>query len=77
MPEGALEHSIAFAGMATNSGGGIYKNGATKPFDEKVRVAQELIEMIRANPHSKPSIRALAKAAKVSRSFAGKIVSKL
>jgi hypothetical protein len=42
MAEGALEHSIAFGGMATNCEGGIYKNGATKPFDEKVRVAQKI-----------------------------------
>jgi hypothetical protein len=57
--------------------GGMYKNCTTKPFDEKVRVAQKLIEMIRADPHSQPSIGALAKAAKVSRIFAGKILSKL
>jgi hypothetical protein len=38
--DGALEHSLAFAGMAKNSAGGIYKNGATKPFQEKARVAQ-------------------------------------
>jgi hypothetical protein len=36
---------------------GAYKNGATKPFDEKVRVAQKMIEMIKADPHSEPSIR--------------------
>jgi hypothetical protein len=77
MVEGTLEHYIAFASMATNCDGGIYKNGATKTFKEKARVAQKLTEMIRADPHSKPSIRALAKAAKVSRRFAGKIVSKL
>jgi hypothetical protein len=52
MAEGTLEHSIAFAGMATNCCGGIYKNGTTKPFDDKVRVAQKLIEMIRADPHN-------------------------
>jgi hypothetical protein len=28
----ALEHSFSFAGMAKNSAGSIYKNGATKPF---------------------------------------------
>jgi hypothetical protein len=33
--DGALEHSIAFAGNAKNSAGGIYKNGMTKPFKEK------------------------------------------
>ncbi len=37
---GALEHSLALAGMARNSAGGIYKKGVTKPFQEKVRVAQ-------------------------------------
>ncbi len=55
----------------------MYKNGAIKPFDEKVRVAQKLIEMIKADRHSEPSIPVLAKAAKVSKSFAGKIGSKL
>jgi hypothetical protein len=38
--DGALEHSLAFAGMATNSAGGIYKSSTTKPFEEKARVAQ-------------------------------------
>ncbi len=38
--EGALEHSPAFAGMAMNCDGGIYKNGARKTFEEKARVAQ-------------------------------------
>jgi hypothetical protein len=64
MAEGALEHSIAFAGMATNCCGSIYKYGATKPFKEKARVAQKLIEMISADQHSEPSICALAKAEK-------------
>jgi hypothetical protein len=70
MVEAAFEHSIAFSGMDEICDRGIFKNGATKPFEEKV-------EMIRADPHSKPSIRVLAKAAKVSRRLAGKIVSKL
>ena len=39
---GALEHSLAFAGMAKNSAGGIYKNDMTKPYKEKARVAQAL-----------------------------------
>jgi hypothetical protein len=68
--DGALEHSIAFAGMAKNSAGGIYKNGATKPFEEKTRVAQMWIDMTGANPHNnQPSIRMLANAAKVSGKF--------
>ncbi len=37
--------------MAKNSAGGIYKNGATKPFKEKARVAQMWIDMTGANPH--------------------------
>ncbi len=43
--DGALEHSLAFAGMAKNSAGSIYKNGTTKPFEEKARVAQMWIDM--------------------------------
>ncbi len=76
--DGALEHSIAFAGITKNSAGGIYKNGATKPFEEKARVAQMWIDMTGANPHNnQPSIRTLANAAKVSRKFAGKVVAEL
>jgi hypothetical protein len=37
--DGALEHSLAFAGMAKNSAGGIYNHGTTKPFKEKARVS--------------------------------------
>jgi hypothetical protein len=50
--DGALEHSGAFAGIAKNSAGGIYKNGATKPFKKKARVAQMWIDMTGANPHN-------------------------
>jgi hypothetical protein len=51
--------------MAMNSAGGIYKNGATKPFEEKARVAQMWIDMTGADPHNnQPSIRMLANAAK-------------
>ncbi len=76
--DGALEHSLAFAGIAKNSAGGIYKNGATKPFEEKARVAQMWIDMTGANPHNnQPLIRTLANAAKVSRKFAGKVVAEL
>ncbi len=76
--DGALELSLAFAGMAKNSAGGIYKNGATKPFEEKAKVAQIWIDMTGANPHNnQPSICMLANAAKVSRKFAGKVVTEL
>jgi hypothetical protein len=76
--DGALEHSIAFAGIAKNSAGGIYKNGATNPFDEKARMAQMWIDMTRANPHNnQPSIHTVANAAKISRKFAGKVVAEL
>ncbi len=76
--DGALEHSLAFAGIAKNSAGGIYKNGTTKPFEEKARVAQMWIDMTGANPHNnQPLIRMLANAAKVSRKFAGKVVAEL
>ncbi len=51
--DGALGHSLAFAGMAKNFAGGIYKNGVTKPFEEKVRVAQMWFDMTGANPHNK------------------------
>ncbi len=56
MAEGTLEHSLAFASMTMDCGGSICKNGATKPFEEKARVAQKLIEMIRVDPQNKPSI---------------------
>ncbi len=76
--DGALEHSLAFAGMAKNSAGSIYKNDATKPFKEKARVAQMWIDMTGANPHNnQPSICMLANAAKASRKVAGKIVAEL
>ncbi len=60
--DGALEHSLAFAGIAKNSAGGIYKNGATKPFKEKARVAQMWIDMTGADPHNnQPLICMLAR----------------
>ena len=71
MVEGVLEHSLTFAGMASNCDGGIYKSSLTKAFKEKARVLQIFIEMNRADPHNKPSrICVLAKAAKISRGFA-------
>jgi hypothetical protein len=73
-----LEHSIALAGMQRNSNGGVFKNGATKPFEEKVRVAQMWIDMNAAASHNnQPSIRMLASSAMVSRRFAGKVVAEL
>ncbi len=76
--DGDLEHSLAFAGMAKNSAGGIHKNGMTKPFGEKARVAQIWIDMNGANPHNnQPSICMLANAAKVSRIFAGTVIAEL
>jgi hypothetical protein len=76
--DSALEHSIAFAGIAKNSAGGIYKNGATKPFKEKARVAQMWIDMTGADPHNnQPSICTLANAAKNSRTFADKVIGEL
>ncbi len=65
----ALEHSLAFAGMTRNSAGGVYKNGVTKPFEEKVSVAQMWIDMTTGadTNNNRPSIRTLASAAKVSR----------
>jgi hypothetical protein len=75
---GVLEQSLAFAGMAQNSAGGIYKNGMMKPFEEKARVAQMWIDMTGADPHNnQPSIHMLANAAKVSRKFAGKVIAEL
>ena len=59
--DGALGYSVAFASMAKNSAGDIYKNGAKKPFEEKVKVAQMWIGMTRAYPHNnQPSICMLA-----------------
>jgi hypothetical protein len=76
--DGALEHSLAFAGMAENFAGGIYKNGATKLFEEKARVAQMWIDMTGADPqNNQPSICMLANAAKVSRKFVGKVMAEL
>ena len=49
--DGALEHSLAFAGIAKNSAGDIYKNGLMKPFEEKAGVAQMWIDMTGADPH--------------------------
>ncbi len=73
-----LEHSLACAGMAKNSAGGIYKNGTTRPYEEKARVAQMWIDMTGADSHNnQPSIHMLANAAKVSRKFAGKVVAEL
>ena len=45
LEDGILEHSLALAGMQRNSNGGVFKNCATKPFEEKVRVAQMWIDM--------------------------------
>jgi hypothetical protein len=76
--DGALKHSLAFAGMAKNFAGGIYKNGATKPFKEKARVAQMWIDMTGADLHNnQPLICILANTAKVSRKFAGKVMAEL
>jgi hypothetical protein len=57
MDEGALEHSLAFAGMGKNFVSSMYKNGTTKPCEEKARVVRFFIDMIRADPHTKTSTR--------------------
>ena len=73
-----LEHSLALAGMQRNSNGGVFKNGAAKPFEKKVRVAQMWIDMNAAAPNNnQPSIRMLASSAMVSREFASKVVAEL
>jgi hypothetical protein len=76
--DSALEHSLAFAGIAKNPAGSIYKKSATKPYKEKARVAQMWIDMTGADPHNnQPLIHTLANAAKVSRKFAGKVMAEL
>jgi hypothetical protein len=74
-----LEHSLALAGIQRNYNGGVFKNGAAKPFEEKVRVAQMWIDMNAAAPdnNNQPSIRMLASSAMVSRTFASKVVAEL
>ena len=40
-----LEHSLALAGIQRNYNGRVFKHGAAKTFEEKVRVAQMWIDM--------------------------------
>ena len=68
----AVRDAFIKSGYAYNTHGGFYENGKAKPLEEKARVAQKYIEMKEGNPRL--SIRELAKEAKVSPSFAGKVV---
>ena len=69
--EDDLHFSIAVANVSTKANGGYYLNGTTKPLVEKLNVATKWIEMNNdfVNKEKCASIRALAKAAKVSRDF--------
>ena len=74
--EEILQYSLVLSNVNKNCNGGYYRNGVAKTLVEKIDVAAKWIEMSNDGENI-PSIRALAKAAKVSRVFASKVVDEL
>jgi hypothetical protein len=74
--EETLQYSLIVSNVDKNVNGGYYRNGVAKTLVEKMDVATKWIEMSKDSENI-PSIRALAKAAKVSRNFAAKVVDEL
>ena len=74
--EEILQYSLVVSNVNKNVNGGYYRRGVAKTLVEKIDVAAKWIEMSN-DCENIPSIRALAKAAKVSRIFATKVVDEL
>ena len=74
--EEILQYSLVVSNVNKNVNGGYYRRGVAKTLVEKIDVAGKWIEMSN-DCENIPSIRALAKSAKVSRIFATKVVDEL
>ncbi len=65
-----IHQSQAHAGYSINANGGSFCNGAARPLEDKVRVAEAYSRLIPA-----ASVRAVARVGKVSRGFALKVIA--
>jgi len=74
--EEILQYSLVVSNVNKNGNGGYYRHGVAKTLVEKIDVAAKWIEMSNDGDNI-PSIKALAKAAKVSWNFASKVVDEL
>jgi hypothetical protein len=62
------------AGYSLNANGGSFCNGAKRPLEDKVRVAEAYAWLLKADPVA--SVIAIARKGKVSRAFASKVIPK-
>ena len=63
------------AGYTINVDGGRFRNGVARPLEDKVRVAEAYARLLEAD--SRISTRAVARAGKVSQTFAMKVIAEI
>ncbi len=64
---------MLISGYSINAHGGGYHNGAVRPLDDKVRVAEVYVWLLKADSITITSVSAVAREGKVSRGFASKV----
>jgi transposase len=69
--------TAAAAGISINANGGTYKRGKAFDFHKKIALVEKYEELANLANGVPPSIRTLAKAAKVSRDWAKKVINEL
>jgi hypothetical protein len=70
-----INQSQVHAGYTINADGGGFCNGVARPLEDKVRVAEAYAQLLDADPRT--STRAVARAGRVSRSFATKVIAEI
>jgi hypothetical protein len=70
-----IHQSQVHAGYSINANGGGFCNGAARPLEDMVRVAEAYARLLKANPVA--SVRAIAREGKVSRGFASKVIAEI
>jgi hypothetical protein len=70
-----INQSQMHAGYTINADGGGFCNGVARPLEDKVRVAEVYAWLLKADPRT--STRATARAGRVSRSFATKVIAEI
>jgi hypothetical protein len=70
-----IHQSLVHAGYTINANGGGFHNGVPRPLEDKVRVAEAYACLLESDPRT--STRAVARAGKVSRTFATKVIAEI
>lgn len=78
--DGIVDRAMEANGYTINQNGGTYRNGATKPVEDKASVARVYLELLaaaEADPTKVVSVREVARAGKCSRKFAEKCMREI